>query len=192
MDTKLCFIDLETTGTDPHKHGVIQIGCIIETEGEERERFVLDVKPFQEDEMLDSAFEVNGKSREIVDTYPEPHMIHDKFVAHLDTYVDRFNRNDKFHFVGYNGKFDYDFLRAWFVKCGDTYFGSWFFWPPLDVANIAAFYYQDMRSDFNDFKLGTVAEHIGIDLSDRVAHDALGDIETTRDLYKHLVEGTLG
>jgi len=32
--TQLVFVDLETTGLDVDRHGIIEIGCIFETDGE--------------------------------------------------------------------------------------------------------------------------------------------------------------
>ena len=52
----------------------------------------------------------------------------------LSAHVDRYDKRDKCFFAGYNGIFDLNFLHAFFKKCGDQYFGSYVWWPSIDVS----------------------------------------------------------
>ena len=185
---KLFFIDVETTGTNPLQNGIIQLSGIIEVDGDVIEEIDLKIKPYPDDIILDSALEVNGITRVELEDYPNPSEVYRKLTGFMSKYVDKFNRSDKFHFVGYNARFDDDFIRAWFKKCGDNYYGSFFFWPPIDVANIAAIKLMPERSKMENFKLVTVVKHSGIDIDESKLHDALYDIRLTRELFHILRE----
>lgn len=182
---KKVFLDLETTGVTPGKHGVIEIGAIIEANGEEK-RFAHRVKPFSTDEIDDSALEIQGVSRESIQAFPEPPEVYLRFIRFLDMIVNKYDRKDKAFLIGYNVTFDQSHLRAWFEKNGNQYFGSYFWFPAIDVAILAAHYLGEKRDELPDFKLGTVCRHFGIDLEN--AHTAAADIEATRELYYRLID----
>jgi len=180
---KLFFIDVETTGTDPSKNGLIQLSGIIEIDGEVKEEIDFKLKPFETDVILDSALDINNISRDEIAEYPEPRTIYRNFIACMIKYIDKFDRSDKFHFVGFNSRFDDDFMRVWFKKCGNNYYGSFFFWPPIDVANIAALKLMPERSEMDNFKLATVAKYAGIEVDESKLHDSMYDIRLTRELF---------
>ena len=98
-------------------------------------------------------------------------------------YIDKFNKNDKFTAIGYNVKFDMDFLSNFFKKNNDKFFGSWISWYALDPMQICFFYDFIGILKLNNYKLGTVCEHFGIELD---AHDALNDIRATREVMNKL------
>lgn len=180
---KQFFCDLETTGTDPSKHGVIQIaGCIV-IDGEERESFNFRTRPFKGDMVSQEASAVTGINMEQMKEFPAPEKVFGELSAMLGKYVDKFKRTDKFFFVGYNATFDDGFMRRFWDKNGDKYYGSWFWWPPIDVAVLAANKLGDKRSTMPNFKLVTLAEHLGIQ-AEGSAHDAGYDIELTRKIYE--------
>ncbi len=184
--SKLFYIDVETTGTNPKKHGLIQIAGIIEIDGREEERINLLVSPFEGDVIEDEALEVIGKDEKVLWSYEKPKIIYDRLIGYMEKYVDRYDRTDKFHFIGYNSRFDDSFIRSWFRKLDDVYYGSWFYWPAIDVSNLAAVSLIDQRSAMPNFKLMTVADYLGIDVDPDKAHDALYDVEITRLMHKTL------
>ena len=104
----------------------------------------------------------------------------------MNKYIDPYNKRDKFALIGYNAKFDYDFLRKWFEKQSFSYFGSFVWFPPIDVMNLAAFDSIERRSEIPNFKLGSLAKAYGINLIEDDLHDAFYDISITRDLYHRL------
>ena len=186
---KFCFIDTETTGTDAKKNGIIQIaGEIIfldETkmlELSSMANFNYSIKPFETDIIEDQALEVNGITKDQINNFSEPKLTYNQFVGVLSGCCDRYNKQDKLFFVGYNARFDYDFMRAWFEKNGDKYFGSWFFFPPIDVMNIAIFNFIKERHLLPNFKLATVANHLGITVEGNF-HDAMKDILVTKQIF---------
>lgn len=185
---KLIYIDVETTGISFPESGLVQLAGAIETPGAKPKFFQYRIRPFPGDVIDEEALEVNGITREELKTYPTPGKVYKDFINLLTTYVDRYDRADKFHFIGYNAMFDSDHLRAWFEKNSDTYFGSWFYFPPIDVMNIAAVHLMTRRAGMKDFKLLTVAKGLGLAVDETKAHDARYDIGLTRKMFKVLLK----
>lgn len=76
-----------------------------------------------------------------------------------------------------------DMMRSSFEKSGDKYFGSWFFWPTIDVRHEVAKQILD-GCRLRNYKLETVCGHYDIKID---SHDALSDIKATRELYYKLI-----
>ncbi len=60
---KECFIDTETTGTNPVRAGIWQIGAIIRYDGKEVDRFLLECDVFEDDDVDPDALAMNGMCR---------------------------------------------------------------------------------------------------------------------------------
>lgn len=113
---KLVFFDLETTGTNPGKHGIHQISGQIVIDGVIKETFDFHVQPNPRAMIEDEALKVGGVTREQILAYPPMQQVYQEFVAMLGKYVDKFNKKDKFFLVGYNNAaFDNQFLRGFFL-----------------------------------------------------------------------------
>jgi DNA polymerase-3 subunit epsilon len=189
---KQLFVDVETGGTDAKTHALLQIAGEVRIDGVQRDTFDLKLKPFHFDVVEVSALEKNGLTHEQIQGFEEPHTVYKRLVRLLDCHVDRFDKADKFFFVGFNGTFDDDFLRAFFVKNAETekaraygnYYGSYFFWPSIDVAVLAAEHLKDRRHHMKNFQLPTVAKELGIEVDESRTHDAAYDIELTRRVYE--------
>jgi len=186
--SKIAWIDLETTGLFAKKNGVVQIACKIERDGRIIDKFVSYVKPLPDDEIAQQALDVNGLTREQLLTFPEPKLVLIKFKQFLERHMNKYDRTDKFVIGGYNTKFDMDFLREWFKKCNEKYFGSYFYWLEIDVMRHAVMYYtltnQALPTGKGQMTLPVVAERHGIKVID--AHDAEADITMTRELFHRL------
>lgn len=184
---KLAFIDVETTGLDPKVNGILQISGIIRVPDSPEEKFTLRVQPFPEDVVEKDALAANKLD-------PKegllPNQAHWQLVRILGKYVNKYKKDDKFFFVGYNAQFDAQFLRSFFDKQDDHYFGSWFFNPPLDVMTLSLVKLIDKRWAMPNFKLGTVAKALGIDFDPEAAHGAEYDIQKTAEIYDKL--GVIG
>ena len=180
---KIFYFDTETTGTNPYKNGIIQISGIIEIDGEVKEEFNFKSKPFPADEINDEALEVSHTTKEMLESYDEPAKTYRSIINLLEKYCNKFDRNDKFYIAGYNVKFDADFLRQFFSKCGDQYFGSWFRWELIDALPIFHFINYLGKIKLENYKLSTICDHFGISLD---AHDAMNDIRATREVIKKI------
>lgn len=183
---KYLWIDLETTGLDPLKHGVIQIAGIVEIDGETKEEFNFTVKPFKGDAVSPDSIASHGIPIKEMKTYKPPNEVYRALTKLLSKYVRVYDKSDKFHLLGYNAKFDYDFLRKWFEKNHDPYMGSYIWFPPLDIMNLACFYLGPKRATIKNFKLDSVARAVGLRPKEGLLHDASYDIRLTRDLYEVL------
>ncbi|MDD3178045.1 MAG: exonuclease domain-containing protein [Candidatus ainarchaeum sp.] len=76
---KKLYFDVETTGLNPEKHGLIQFSGIIEIDGEIKEKFNFKIKPFDSDLIEESALNVNNISREELNLFTEPNFIKKDF-----------------------------------------------------------------------------------------------------------------
>lgn len=180
---KVLFFDLETTGTLVNKHGIHQLSGMIVVDGEVKEKFDFKVQPNPKAEILQEALDVAGVTKEQIMAYPPMGEIYKQFVDLLSKYVDRYNKKDKFFLAGYNiASFDNSFLRAWFIQNGDKYFGSWFWSNCFDVMVLATLYLSEKRAEMENFKQGTVAKALGINVDDSKLHDALYDIEICKQI----------
>ena len=181
---KLLFFDLETTGTNPGKHGIHQISGQIVIDGVVKESFDFHVQPNPKALIEEEALKVGGVTREQILAYPPMQQVYQEFVAMLGKYVDKFNKKDKFFLVGYNNAaFDNQFLRGFFLQNGDVYFGSWFWSNSIDVMVLASAYLATRRPEMENFKLSTVAKTLGIVVNDDSLHDAMYDIELTKAVF---------
>lgn len=187
---KLLFLDTETTGLDEIVHGLIQVAGIIDVNEKVADTFNMTVRPFPNDKHSDDALKMHNLTEDSLKEFNAPDLVYKQLLNLFTVYIDKFNRDDKFILVGYNANFDDRFLRKFFYKNGDKYYGSFISYPPLDIANIALYHLlqNNERSSMPDFKLGTVAKRFGVEVDESKQHDALYDIEITRELFYKLRE----
>lgn len=194
---KLVFMDLETTGVSFEQNGITQISGCVQIGEEVKDEFDYFVRPFPTDVVEEEALKVTGIDRRqlLPPDHPEfiaipgkeflpPQTIYLRLKELLGRYVSPYEKGDKYQFVGYNAhSFDMPFLRRFWEKNGDRFFGSWFWFPCLDVMLIWAQILQPVRHQLSNFKLATVARHCGIEVDDSRLHDSMYDIELTRLLW---------
>jgi DNA polymerase-3 subunit epsilon len=177
----VCVLDTETTGVDPNRHGMIEVSGIILIEGKAVDRFEIRCRPYPDDEIEPEALEVQGRTLDEIQGWDDPAKMHAALCHTLDGYVDRYDKLDKFGLVAYNAHFDADFLRAWFAKAGDQYFGSWFWNPPMDLMSAAALLVGDARLKMPNFKLISLCNLLKIESAEdrsRPGTDARGGIRS--------------
>lgn len=205
MNNKLLFLDLETTGVDPLRHGVYQIACHYATvirhptthwamDIEIQGSFNSYIRPFMEDEIDPDAISKGVVSVEDFASFPDPLDVHTQFTEWMSQYVDKYDKRDKFSLINYWGHFDASFLRQFFANCGDKYYGSWFWSAPIDIASIVHSHLIHGGDETfawpSDFKLATVAAVFGV-LPEGELHDARTDVTLLANLYKRLKKGSL-
>lgn len=191
---KLLFFDLETTGFGFEKCAIIQLAGImvdIDTENHIKplDAINLKMRP-RAGKMIDQrALEVNGYSIDEIMSWEDDQIAYEKFVKFILKYVDKFNSMDKIKLCGYNNAhFDSDFLRQWFIENKDNYFGSYFWTEQIDVMCEAARYLLNYRPIMNNFKLGNVADFMGIKLDEKSLHDGLYDVKITLKIFKKILD----
>lgn len=189
QNMKLFFYDLETTGVRFCKNGIHQISGKIVIDGELKERFDFKVQPYKDALIEEEALNVANITKEDLLGYESMESVYAKIVSMLGKYVDKFNKSDKFHLVGYNNSsFDNQFFRAFFTQMNDNYFGSWFWSDSIDVMVLASNYLRYERAIMPNFKLSTVAKHLKIEVVEGELHDAQYDIDLTEKIYNKIHE----
>ncbi len=106
----------------------------------------------------------------------------------ISKHCDRYRKEDKIHFTGWNADFDADFVREFFEKNGDPYFGSWFWYPILDVSKLAGLQLAPRRHQMVNFRLTQVARFLNLEVDEAKAHDAMYDIELTMRIFLLLTQ----
>jgi len=186
--SKLCFIDVETTGIDRSAHDIFQLSArIVSPNGAEvLSRFDSTFRPIGLN-VMPEALEKHGYSVEDLASLPtSSSSAYSDFVEWLSEHVNRYDKADKLHFVAYNAKFDAEFVRAWFEKNEDAFFGSYFWNPPICVMMGAAWFTKRVRGALPNFKLSTLCQCAELGWDESQAHDASYDIDKTIELYRYL------
>ncbi len=179
----LAFIDLETTGLDPEKHEIIEIGCLIarqvaQPDGKQGakveviEDFEIKVKPIHLETSEPEALRING--------YNDADWL---FAVDLKKALEMLAEKTKdCIMVGLNVAFDWSFLEKAFAETGVE---NKMHFHKLEVMSMAfAKLYNDPRAE--KFSLRALAEYYGIE--NPKAHTALADIRTTFEVYKKILE----
>ena len=188
-ELKEIFLDVETGGLDPARSALLQVAGIICIDHNIKEEFEMKIKPFPDDRIDEKALAVNGFTMDMIKgkEFLEPPMAYHSLTSILKKYINKFDKSDKFHFAGYNSNtFDSQFIRNFFRKNGDIYYGSYFHHPTIDVMIIAADVLKSDRGGMENFRLNTVCQHCGLEWNEEEAHDALYDIRKTLELYQKL------
>jgi len=184
-DKKTFWFDVETTGLDAQKHDIIQLAYIIEINGEIKEEGSFKCQPFDGNTIDAKALEINKTTIKDLRTYPTPQKGYNYLITILDKYIDKYNKEDKFFPAGKNVRFDVDFLKQFFYKNNNKYYGAYFNYHLVNIDSLL--YILDYQGLINleSYKLATVAKYFGIDFN---AHDAGEDIRTTRQVFYKLLE----
>jgi oligoribonuclease (3'-5' exoribonuclease) len=200
-EAHICYLDLETSGLFPWKHGIVQIGYILESipEGQYKGEVLVErdlkLNLFPSDEFDDRAGEVNGTTKNLVYNNPdrlEPRDALDQFKTDLKEYFG----GGPCHLCGYNAlKFDEEFLRKFWLKTRGGAFYKTFYTPTIDVlvliGHLIRFDRVMLAKNYpkGTMKLGTIEQALSGELAEEgyvrkgSLHDALTDIRLTRYLY---------
>jgi len=176
---KIFWFDCETTGLNPKRNAIIEMGVLIEIDGKIERTWGSRVRPFEEDAVDPNSIKVHGYDAKEMKEFPEPGEVMKRLQSMMGEFVDKYDKNDKFVVAGYCVRFDIDFLRMFFEKLNDKYYGSWFFSVSYDVSCLVAENVFENGLRANDFTLKTMCDMFGIELK---AHNAFADIQATREL----------
>ena len=181
---KYLYIDTETTGLNPKTCAIHQLSGIVTADGL-TEEFNLIMAPHDGAEISFSPHPYTDfvpPDPATFKDYPSQDDVYLEFKELLKKYVDPFDTTDKFQIIGYNVQFDMDFLRQWFIRNGDDFIGSFFWFPPIDVMYLASIVLAGERHLLPNFRLSTVYEYVFPTDPKFDAHDALADIRATKKL----------
>ena len=174
---QLVFVDLETTGLDVERHGIIEIGGIFETDGKRQpEDFQALANP-GEVEFTNEAAQVHQISREAIAAAPPLEAILRQFDSRCA---------DEAILSGWNTKFDEAFLYKAYQRYGIPWrfdyhiFDVWSLYKRLQLLGI-------LPAEVH-LGLGTIAKHYNIIRDGEDHHRALTDAEWTWRLYRLEIE----
>jgi len=188
---RLVVFDLETTGTNPGRDGVIQVGAVaLDGELSPSAEFEMKLR-FEESRASRAAVERNSFEREMWDREAVSEGEGARRFAlflHEHATLLRSGAHGKPFLVtqlaSYNASFDGPFLEAWFERARQ--------FLPADRRVLCllqrahwAFLESDACGFPENLKLGTLCRELGIPLGGK-AHDALEDARAAASLYRVL------
>ena len=175
------WLDVETTGLDPKKHSIIQIGALItkRANGKVIDSFndTCDIIPG--DEIDPYAMKVNGIDPDVLKHRQTSHKMFALFMDWLELH-----RGGKYLCAGYNVRFDIDYLMRWSARLDMHDLRHYIKRNGVDVMNLVITYEAlDKIGPFENHKLTTVARAMNVKLS---GHDAYSDIKATHKIFRKL------
>lgn len=181
---KVLWFDVESDGLDLAKNSIVRMAGQVEIDGQVKEEFDIKARPAFPQHISEEALAINHLTAAEILAYPSFQSARIALEKVISRYVDKFNRNDKFYIAGKNVGFDTDRLRELFRRCGDNYYGSWF-WPvTIEVqTTMAEAVLAGVAERQANWQLGPWCEALGIGIE---AHNALSDVKASRELYRLL------
>ena len=165
MESKYVVVDLETTGLQPARDRILEIGAWKVIDGKITEKFCEYVNPQMD--ISERIRELTGISNEMVKDARTISEVLPEFVAFCDG----------FDLLGHNILFDYSFLKQQAVKMKIPFEKN-----GIDTLKIARALLPELESR----SLGALCEYFQIDLT--YAHRAYYDALATWHLYERLKE----
>lgn len=177
----LAFIDVETTGLDPAKHELIELGCVVVRQVPQKGKGAamevlheVDLKiKMEHPELADKeSLMINGYT-------PEKWKDALPLMEAMEQFAEKVRGAT---FVAHNLLFDYGFVEAAWKKSGVK---NPMHYHKLDTISIAfAKLYDDPKVE--KFSLRFLCEYLGVE--NKNAHTALSDARATFEVYKKLLE----
>ena len=188
MVGKKILLDVETTGVDLNKNDVWQVAGYIIIDDDIKETFNIKFQPRKGTEFSEGALEKTRMTPDDFKKFQSNKDGMDEFLSVLAKYINKYNKQDKFHLIAYNAHFDAQFLRNWMGNYKGVYYGSYFWANNIDIMTLASEALQTIRHKLPNFQLATVHNvltKIGLLNTKNYddAHDALFDIQIEYDIY---------
>lgn len=190
--TKLLFFDTETTGLDKKLNSIISMAGVIDsTQGEivQTVSFDIQMQPFSYENIDEGALKINHTTIDELKTRKPFADGINEFLTLLDSYIDKYDKNDKFTLVGYNIRFDLDMLYEGCQSIGQKFLMSYIKGHTVDVYEIMKFLNVAKCWNMPAINLGKAIELFNIKNSNE--HTSLGDTLAVRELYYYLISNYL-
>ena len=165
IDTEYCVFDIETTGLSFRTEKITEIGAIKIKNGQIIDTFECFVNP--EKPIPYEVIKVTHITDDMVRDAETIKQVLPKFLEFAGTSV----------LVAHNANFDVGFMRHFAEKQGINFEPTY-----IDTLGIA----RDMFPDYKKFKLGIIAENLGIRVD--VAHRALDDVKTLVKVFEVMID----
>lgn len=176
LQQSLAFIDVETTGTDPKVHEIIEIAAIIARLKDGvltiTDQLDLKVQPKHIETAEPAALRVNG--------YDEADWL---FAVSLEEAMQSFaKKTEGAVFVAHNVIFDHSFVQAAFESTGIE---NAMHYHKLDTISVA-FASLHNSDDISKLSLRALCQHFEIE--NKAAHSAYADAYATYELFKKMLK----
>jgi DNA polymerase-3 subunit epsilon len=183
---KLLFCDTETGGLDPKTNPLLQVSLIVDITGKDPQEFDLRLRPHSAAVIDPKALQINNLDPERL--HDPDRLTHDEAYRKLKsiflTYIDRYDRADKFYLVGQNVHFDYGFLLELWNRNGDGYLGSFVHYHKIDLIALTAALrlVGKLPTDgrLPSMKLEALCSYFQMP---KQTHDSMSDIRQTREIF---------
>lgn len=179
------FYDLETTGLDAQCHAIHQMSGLVVVDGKVVETFDFRVRPFVGAVVSQEALDVSGVTVEQVMQGESEESVFPRFTAMLEKHLD--GTSDRFFLCGYNSlRFDDLFLEQFFKRNGCSRMNRYFWHGGIDVMVLAGNHLAPVRCTMPNFRQGTVARTLGIEIDEGSLHDAMYDANVCYEIYRRV------
>ena len=177
------FIDTETTGLDPKKHGIIAMSYIIEDkECKILEKDLITLNTFEyRTKYSPKALEVNGYTVEQIQSFQSPKKALDIF----DKALCKHSKGERYIIVAYNAKFDKDMLEALYEHVYPGRYWKILSHKVIDTMQTVMFFSDTGLLEVEKHNLETVAKHLDLV---HIPHNCVSDNEVQRTIYKGLCD----
>jgi DNA polymerase III epsilon subunit-like protein len=198
MKHKLVFVDLETGGTDPKRHPIIQIAAVVTDDTLSpveafEAKVCFDLKSANKQSLRKNHYHPGTWSSYAM----EPQAVACEFSTFLRRHASITKLSQKgelfqvAQLVAHNAQFDAAFLAAFYERLG-AYLPANRIW--LCTLQRALWFFTE-RSEAErpkDLKLATLCQYFGVPFHAASAHEALADVTATAALYRALLEASQG
>jgi DNA polymerase-3 subunit epsilon len=180
---KRLVLDTETTGLYPNRHQVLTVGLIEVDVSADHLEFLSEAHIF----IKHPEYNISSMAMQINNIDIESHNLKATPVKEAMKQIDNFMDNGslwKTPLLGHNLHFDQRFLKFLFQEHDYKY-------PFSEEKDDTRYIWQrfgreGLIDNYTNAKLGTVADHFGIDYSQ--AHDALADCRITAEVFHRLLK----
>lgn len=188
----LCAIDVETTGTDPTKHDIVQI-CILPLDSQIKPHktiipFYMEMQPRQPDNIDWSAMAINRMSKIMlngIEAYRAADLLEEWFEKL------KLGNHKRISPLAQNWVFDKAFIENWLGPKMFSYIFDGRYrdtMPAALYANDKAFFMGESYP-YQKVNLAFLASTLKVE-QDR-AHDAMSDCATTAEVYRRMLMGLI-
>lgn len=188
---KLLYLDCESSGLDSKVNAMLQVSGIIEIEGKVVQEFDLRLRPHPSAVISPEALRINKLDPERLHDPDrlEPLEAYKKLKSIFLTYIDKYDKADKFYLVGQNVHFDYGFLLELWNRQGDNYLGSFIHYHKIDLIALTASLRLAGKlptgSDLPSMKLSALCSYFKMP---EQTHDSMSDIRQTREIFGRYIQ----
>ena len=179
--SKFLVIDTETTGLDPNKNQIIQLGAIVYNDKDEKENFSLSVSYNGNGTIEPAAF---GKNKTGVSGFMNSCLVVEPEAIYK--FCDFVLKNPCDYLVGFNVQFDLAFLRAAFerAKVNFVNFLPYKVIDPFVIAQMLIL--TGTLPSTLKTNLSALCKHY--DINSDGAHEAMADIRMTYSLMSRMMQ----